>query len=704
MPSPRTSGPAVLLLAAALSAGCGGDDATAPAPTPPLVAGTIDDRGGELTHPDVVLTVPANALDGPADLAIHAENAGHPFGRADGPVLRVTGLPAELGAPLTLRLRHGLSPQPGDTLTFFLEEEREGHDHGRGPAWLAAAARDSAGWCIAEVHRAGMDRGAKALADLRAAAAADVRAQTIEGGHYRLLYRGADLDQSAAAGVLQAFESMHAATEAMGFAFGTDDGIWPLDVLVREPAVSVACYIAAPRGAGTFHIHPELAAAGAALAPVVAHEVLHCAQTFYDPRPSHLWGALDQDRLWLDEATAAYVEAITAGHPDYVPLGIGLDEGLAPLAGVAGHPWLAPADYGYGMGAFVHYLCEDPGSGQTDERLAQLYEHFAAHGSVAAALAAVLDPPIAAWCVDLQRKLLENRIYRLDSMTWASRPHIGRLGAALGSSVSGRLEAPDLGAALARFDWTAEPPPAGSALHLRARPRGARAESLPLAAYGRSGDRDLSLLAAGVDSLTLPDWPSASASYDDVFILASRPYATGAGYAGRVELEVSATVVPDLAGIDPSRFDRVSVTVYTTNTYDNGTTLIDDQIMITGPVAWHGGAYLAHSAEDTFRFVVNPATGELASWRARTRYRSIGGNVIELRLAGGPTPLDEASAEMLAYRARGHACCEILSEVFKSYAADFQTPPYRLLTGFACRQSDVSYEGSRISIRFYRAP
>lgn len=546
----------ILMTAVSLTAvaiwGCGGDSGTAPdaSPPPALVQGIVDAAGGELAHAEVVLTVPAGALAGAVDLAIYAETQGHPFGAGRAAAYRIDGLPAELVLPVTLRLRSAKAASAGDSLAFFRGELREGYEFGRRVSWFAAASRDSSGWCIAELDRGALPLDGKTDGDVFAAVDGDIDVLVHDDNHYRIIFPVSAVAREDAAAVLGAFEYQHGMTEAMGFSFGSFADIWPLDILVRAADFSRACYVTAPRGAGHFILHPDWVAAGAALAPVVAHEVLHCAQTFYDPRPPAQWGTLNAERLWLDEATAAYVEAITAGAADYVPFGLAFELLLAPLAGVAGHPDLASAEYGYGMASFIKYLCEDPGSGQSDERLAQLYAHFAAEGSVTAAFAAVLEPPIAAWCADMHRKLVEGRIFNPDgaAASWHWRPIDGYLGSQTGAVVTVRKTVPALGGDIARFILTGDAPAAPTMLQATAvavdgRWSGAgerRLEPLPLTVYGRRSGEMPVLVANGVDSLGIADFPQFYAAYDEALVLVSRPFSAGSGVD--IALRVTETV------------------------------------------------------------------------------------------------------------------------------------------------------------------
>jgi hypothetical protein len=303
MPQPpdRFLYPAALGIAApvVLGPGCGGDKETSaePGPPPPLVAGTVDAGGGQLVHDCVVLTVPAGALAGATELAIYREDEGHPFGVAGAPVYRLTGLPSEFGAPMELRILHGFDFGAEDTLTLFLGEEREGYDCDKGVSWEIAAALDSAGWCVAALERGALGLGARQSGDLRAAVAEDAQVLKHTAGHFQIIFRTSEVAYEDAANALGTFESAYQGTLLMGFQYEQPDRVFPLDIYARVPAVSTACYISGPYGKGHFDIEPDLIAPDVLLMPVAAHEVLHSAQTFYDPRPPEQWATLKEERL-----------------------------------------------------------------------------------------------------------------------------------------------------------------------------------------------------------------------------------------------------------------------------------------------------------------------------------------------------------------------------------------------------------------------
>jgi hypothetical protein len=719
--------------------GCGGEKSTSPSPgpPPPLVSGTIDAGGGQLACGNVVLTVPAGALDAATALAIYAEQDGHPFGVAGAPLYRLTGLPGELGKPVELRIRHGFDLGTGDTLTFFLGQEREGFDRQRGLSWEAAAARDSAGWCVAALERGALLHGGASAGglpaapvgdspaasrgnllsasdgDLLAAAAEDVRILRQTAGHFRIIFRTSEVAEQDAAQVLVDFESAYQGTLLMGFQYEQPERVFPLDIYARVPVKpSPACYVSGPYGKGYFELDPEEIDPEENLMPVAMHEVLHSAQTFYDPRPPEQWETLNQERLWLDEATAAYVETLAEGSLDYFPIGMDADSYLAPLYGLAGDPELGPDKYGYGMASFIRYLVEERFAGQGTDRILELYQRFKTGGDVTAAIDAVVSPPVATWCADLHRQLVEGRIYHLDpqGVIWEAWSDRVNLGCGLGATAHGRLTVPDLGAGILKLDLLVDEPDTLLALVVRARaatdgrPGTREHESLPLTVYGCVSGGLPVRLAAGTDSLTLGDWLQVLEIYQSLLVMVSGPYSTAPGHTGTREVEVDARVVLDGGAIDVASFDAVVIEVRTDNMYEWGGPIIDELIGITSDVSWQGNGFFAVSAEDTFAIHLNPATLELGDWYGRTRYRSIGGNVILRRLGGHTLELDDWDANGVIYRVQGLEACGVLTHVFQSYAVDFQEAPYHWLTGYSCRSSEALYSGSKAYVHLFRRP
>lgn len=696
------------LALAGLLFGCGGDDSTSPGETsdPPLVAGEVGAAGGELIDEQVVLTVPAGALSADTRLEIRADDEGHPFGDDANPVYRIAGLPTELGAPVTLRIRHDLTPAAGDTLTIFLGEEREAYSGGSGLSWFAVAGRDSAGWAICELERGALALAGKSDGEVQAAVTDQVRILGTTENRFEIIYREDQVARAEAETALLTFDHIYDVYAESGFVFGSNDTIWPLDIYIREPVKSIACYVTAPHGAGHFDFDPDLLQPGVQLLPVIVHEMLHCAQTFYDPRPPEQWGVLNQERLWLDEATASYEEALTYSQEDAYPLGLEDDNYKAPLAGLAGHPHLANSAYGYGMSQFVTYLVEVANPVVGEDAILALYTHFREHGDVTDAIDAVIQPPVADWIADFHRHWAENRIFPGFAVVWFwyQWPLGPGLEGATGSEASDTLEIADLGADLVKFVLAGDAPESDSQLLIEAHVGGGQAaETLPLTAYGRRLNGTLERLTTGEDQMLLEDWPTIWTTYEDVLILVSRTRGTVAGYTGSREIEVSATVRPDLSGIDVTSFDNASISVRTNNLFSNSSgVLYNDLISVQSAVSWSNGALRISAPSDTFTLYVDPETLVLGDWYAREQYTSIGGNWFVKRLGGRGVPLESWEETGITYRMVGAQTCDYLTHVFESEASDAQTAPFRYLTEYSCSDGERLYDSSGIYLHLYR--
>ena len=699
----------LILLTLLLLPGCGGDDGGNPdsGHQESLAEGAVDQTGGQIGNDTAVLTVPAGALDSATDLALFEDEVQGTLADPGTRVLRVEGLPAELGTPVTLRFTHGLDKAAGDSLGVFLGEESVAYDGGAGLYWHPIAGRDSSGWCIATLTRGARPAGDKSAAALRVLNAPDVAVTYLVDGHIRVVYRTSQVQREPAQSLMMQFEGAFQAMEAWGFEFGYDSGYWPRDVVLCEPPRSWACFIPGNFGRGHFEIEPEMVQPGANLLPVALHEFFHLVQTFYDPRDTTEWGTINQERLWLDEATAAWMEATAMDLEEYYPMGMDGDNLTAMLHGFNGvEDW--PGDkYGYGMSAFIRYWLEDENNAQDEDHILHLFEHFKVHGDATDALESVWDPDPTGWVTDMHRKLLAMEIFQYDTngATWWAYPWDAFVDSQLGSLKKHSEEVADLGSMLCKFTIEGGEPQDMTALKIRAvqAEAGQPAEHLPLTVYGRPEADPLVLLATGVDSLTVADWPTLYTEYKDIMILVTRPFITAPGLAGSRDIELSAEVVFDGSGVDLSYINRVNIEVTTDNVYSNASgVMYNDNISIQADVHWTGSAYVATTASDTVTIPLNPSDLSMGPWSARARGETIGHSYFVRRLAGTGADLDTIDNEGMIFRVSGMETCDRVTEVFESKAVDEDTPPYSYLLSYSCHDGGVIYDQSRVYMHFYR--
>ena len=692
-------------------AGCSGDDPVSPRPSSTLlVEGAIDGAGGELVHEDAVLVVPPGALAGETDLAVYRDSDDHPFGETAVPVYRITGLPAEIGAPLVFRFKHGVSPDKGETLLTFLGEYSDSFDAGEGLNWERITARDSLDWCITDLDHGASGAGLRERdGDLRVAAASDLEILSLEGGHFRIVFRPDQISREWAVNALQTFESGYESFALMGFETATNDTVWPLDIHLRKPPGIIACYLAAPFGKGTFVLDPDLGGLGSVPIPIVHHELFHAVQTFYDPRAPSQWGALNQERLWLDEATAAWLEADAVDSDEYNPMGMTLENYGALLAGIAGHPSLSASGYGYGMSSFIKYFMDEVNSGG-EEILAALYEKFAECGDVTEAIDAVISPPVSSWCVGMQREFMATGIFPYDDVGayWLWWPEDGTVPVEPGGLSVTEHDVPDLGAGVARFIMDETPPADLTALEVEARQAaaGAGPEALPIAVYGRRSNHQPVFIASGVDSLRIDDWPGIHGEFQELLVLVSRPFSTSEGHTGSRRISIELRAVVDISAVDITTFDSISIEVRTNNTYSNMGYLQNQPVHINfyHELGWTGNGFYADADLDTCIISVDSKTLAMGDWYASRDYRALGQEHFVRQLGGYGLPLDSWGEDFVFYVVYGEAVCDFLTRVYETRAFDVGQDPYQVLLDFSCMDGDFVWSGSEVSIQLYRYP
>ena len=536
----------MILLVTMLLSGCGSEE-TSPTEGAPesLAEGNIGEEGGELDGGEIVLGIPPGALDADTELSLHEDDSDHPFGDAEA-IYRITGLPEELGAPVDLRVRNPAGRTDGEPTLLFLGEVRDGHHGGHSQSWSHIASRDSADWTIAKLDRGAYDLSGREEMDLQITVANSVGFIPIDGEeHFRVYYNFMELEPEFPFLVLELFEDAWDDYYAAGFTFGDQDTIWPLQIHLDVPQYSeFAEYYTGPWGRGKFVIDPVLEAAGENLAHVVVHELFHNAQDYFATRHPSDWITVDQDRLWLDEATAAYLEASI--DPDWIPIGTNLDNYLAPLAGVGGHPTLGNKEYGYGMSSFIRYFIEQQG----DERLLALYEAYSQSGKITTALMDVMDPPLEEWCTDFQKQVAQFQLYDFDpyGIAWHEWPFADAFFEPdIGSSDTEILQIPDFGSDVWKgLILEGDEPPENSNLQVKVLSN-SDPQSLPLdmILYGRNNNELPVLLSEGRDELLYDDWLGIQQTYAEFMVQVIRPFGTGSDYDNFSEVELEVSVIEE---------------------------------------------------------------------------------------------------------------------------------------------------------------
>ncbi|MBU1702233.1 MAG: hypothetical protein KJ970_18180 [Candidatus Eisenbacteria bacterium] len=525
------------LVALILPVGCGTRDRLAPesGPSAVLVEDTIGIAGGVLAADEVRLSVPAGALLTDTHLAIYEFTDPHPFADLNRPAYSVVGLPQELHAPVTLRFMHGADGK--DAITFYRGENRDGRSGGRQLAWEPIACSDSSGWCIAQLTRGPFDFGDKRT-EQQVYLSGEEMKRLEPSAHFELGYCESDISREGAQTVLEMMELSFDHLRDLGFAFGGNDAIWPLPAYMIQPEKSLCAYFYGVDGKGYFMFTPDITPDSDFMRAIVCHEVFHCGQQWYDPRPSQDWISGNAERLWLDEAASSWIEldVISGGYTS--PFSIGGENIAMPLAGLCGHPSLTDDMYGYGMASFIEYVVRQQGRSVVQG----IYQGFLTEGSIVGALRQVLVPPIAEWCLEFHHKIALSEIYSIAD--WHVLYHsydfnIEDIYRTLGKKYGYVRQIADFGSAVVSLSVFEESTNEADALRLRA------PEHMHLTAYVASEWEEAQVIASGRDSLTLVDLDRVTCHHmqDDfrrLVVLMTKDWADGWNWDNRsdVTLEV----------------------------------------------------------------------------------------------------------------------------------------------------------------------
>lgn len=633
--------------------GPGGDD-----PTDVLAAATLGPDGGWLGSDDVSLSVPAGALAQDTDLAIVASEEMGPFSQDVSPVYQLEGLPAELAGPVTLRFRHSLADH--DTLSCWFGEPGEAFNSGETTSWQQIACSDSAGWCVAELDRGAQLLGSKAGAPVQATAARTLRTYQLVDGHFRVVFDPVEIPLDWATDLAAQMEYAYLAHRSVGFVFGDAPGMWPREARIGPSDRALAEYVCGPHGLGRFNFTPDAAATAVGRRMTAYHEVLHCAQQVYDPRPPEQWGALNHGRDWLDEGSATFVEAtVSGGLLD--PLSMEADRFLAPLAGVVDHPDLTGVEFGYGMYLFFVKLANV----QPDAML-ELYEEFARTGDATLSLRNVLDPPLSSWCTDFQRNVVKGDLMPLlaAAVYWYGFAGVGNITSDIGTGTTWQCTVPDYGSSLHRYRISA-----GSDQNTGLEVKTSGGYDLTLYAWNYEAETP-QLIATGTDSLMYVGFDDLPATYESVYVQVTNPRHTQEDWNGEVTVDVSIDVVD--TDLDLERFDRCAIVSRLVAHMDDGSTVPWEGFYVSSTdndpvtVTWDGSEYRAewdvHEGDHHYwgfiTCTVNVPNDGLASYEADYQWARLD-NLHEYRIVGTALPLgpDQYDDVSIVYRLDGAAAC-----------------------------------------------
>ncbi len=200
--------------------------------------------------------------------------------------------------------------------------------------------------------------------------------------------------------------------ENTGFSFD-DRTNWPMKVTVENLKPSVYGYAGASiwgENYGFIEINLLHLDKAAELKTTVGHELLHIAQSLYDPRNSFSKAKFAAPHLWLDEAVSVWFERIISGNPNYVSP---VFETAAKTALIGAQVAASPnyrADYGYAQAPLIQFIENKFGR----DKIAKFYDEIAKGKSAFDAINNSLPQNISSFWHDYLDELLTFSIYASD--------------------------------------------------------------------------------------------------------------------------------------------------------------------------------------------------------------------------------------------------------------------------------------------------
>ncbi len=357
----------------------------------------------------------------------------------------------------------------------------------------------------------------KAAPSFQVSFAADLSQSPTSGGHFRIFYDPQRVTDGQIALLAGHLEQAWSAAVDLGFNFGNQD-IWPRPVYLRDldHLGRLAQYTTAPWGKGHFTIDPDALLNSLAMGIVVGHEVLHCAQDFFDTRSPAQWKTLNYDRLALDEATASWFEGKFYPADDSYPLSMNLVYYSMPLNMFAGLKGYSIAETGYGLSSLIKYIVEDQGEG----RIREMYDRFVVVGSDAEAIQDAVNPPMADWVVDFHHRQIMNQNYPYlqPGELWFDLPSEGALVGGEHQVFRPTAKLWEMGADVTVF--TVADDRDVKAPFLKA--ISGSDEAVQMSLFGLSEGQHPVLLGSARDSVRVEDLPDLTQEYEKFMVMSTR--------------------------------------------------------------------------------------------------------------------------------------------------------------------------------------
>lgn len=688
-----------LLLSLTILPGCSGDSSSPTRPPEPsetpLAEVSIGADGGVLTAEGFALTVPAGALDAATDLALYAEEPGTAFpGGEASPVFRIEGLPAHLTTALPLRLAHGSAT--GDSLYALIGGESYVPSlQETAVTWEVADCADSSGWARLELPAADPVPGKDAsTAPLSVTIIRGVAETLTADDRFKIYWSPSMATNIQIAALKEDLEIAMGIYDSMGF---QQEGFtaWPIKAIVK-PMADFGYWAPNPdRLGGHLAFSTTWIGDASEIRLTAGHELLHFCQYFYDPRTVWERGSFAGPLVWLEEATAVYIEDYFAPNPEYCSAARGGRE-LALLDGLlvpgTGHTM---GQHGYGVSSLIRYLAETEGDGF----ILDTFEGIKSGQHAVAALQASTTTDISDQWLDILEELVTGNIYSdvtLGVVLGYPAPVLLQIDSAADSVASNLMHFPDLSGQTyfvnyphyefntnQRLQFWCDVPEYG------------------LAVFGLTYPDTLQLLGHAYGPVTVGNLPFVKEHYGSLLLLVSNQHLAGPDYLGPSDITLQARLRETEAA---PQYDHGQIRIRYEADWSNGSHVVYQDMNFTEVPGTFTGTSFSASWDSTatngvhysghLSVVLDPGDLHALSWSARNYSWMDDGTSADFQASGTVLPVVTSTQSDLDTRIEGTETGGAIGGLSVTYV-NSEGETYRTLDSWTCNS------GSYVKVLLY---
>lgn len=410
----------ISLLVISLFVGCSSDDDDMTDPIPVKeVTMDIGPTGGEITLNEFRLRIPAGSFDESNPITLRELDVEHSgFSDVISKTYKVEGLPANY----TEQIEVGLVSDTDFPASSYFTVEEVGFVSSVDSVisknrLLRPNVEGSEMWAMlgtpgdgVQSENSGAETRDEAKLEFSIFGISSYATYTTSDGKFEISFPAEHLDKIYTLGAHLA--EAYTTIENTGFSFD-DRTNWPMKVTVENLKPSVYGYAGASiwgENYGFMEINLLHIDETEELKTTVGHELLHIAQSLYDPRNSFSKAKFAAPHLWLDEAVSVWFERIISGDPTYVSP---VFETAAATGLIGAHVAQLPdyrADYGYAQAPLIQYIENEFGR----DKIAKFYAEIAEGEPAFDAINNSLPQKLSSFWHDYLDELLTFSLYASD--------------------------------------------------------------------------------------------------------------------------------------------------------------------------------------------------------------------------------------------------------------------------------------------------